>query len=68
MKKVIETRQVVLFYLFKIIALLLKLFIVEREWFNYGKFNFLYFLLICRILASHAEAHLNKRFKCVIHM
>ena len=49
------------------IALLFKLFNVEREWLNYGKFNFLYFLLICRILASHAEAHLNKRFKCVKH-
>ena len=49
------------------IALVLKLFIVEREWGNCGKFNFSYFLLICRILASHAEAHLNKRIKCVKH-
>ena len=45
MKKVIETRQVVLFYLFKIIALLLKLFIVEREWLNYGKLTFYTFYL-----------------------
>ena len=51
MKKVIETQQVVLFYLFiqnhvLSIALLLKLFIVKREWVNCGKFNFQYFLTL----------------------